>query len=275
MVSFPFLQWAHEPAIRLTAEAHTQLANRKYPKYIGFSGLPGAVAYLLLRSGWLCPKLLGSSTAETCKHMPTGRISFAALLIASFVVSPFSTAYAETVVNKSITYFSIGGRTAEELDKALSENGPMMKSSGSRHPGATKIKFGGTVTYVKHGNRCTVGSAKVTLSTRLILPRWKNRRKASRDLGLVWDTLSSDIKRHEERHAEIARNHARKLEKDFLALKPEADCERMQARVARLSETAIQDHDRDQARFDRMEAANFDRRMIRLLQYRLDTLKKR
>jgi predicted secreted Zn-dependent protease len=207
--------------------------------------------------------------------MPTGRISFAALLIASIIASHSSTAYAETVVNKSITYFSVGGRTAEELDKALSENGPLMKGTGARHPGATKIKFGGTVTDVQHGDRCAVGSAKVTLSTRLILPRWKNRNKANRDLGLVWDTLSSDIKRHEERHAEIARNHARKLEKDFLALKPESDCERMQARVARLSENAIADHDRDQARFDRMEAANFDRRMVRLLQYRLDTMKKR
>ncbi|WP_275791106.1 DUF922 domain-containing Zn-dependent protease [Pararhizobium gei] len=183
-------------------------------------------------------------------------------------------ARAETAISKSITYFSIGGRTAEELDKALSENGPMMNSTGSRHPGATKIKFGGTVTYVKHGERCAVGSAKVTLNTRLILPRWKNRRKAGRDLALVWDTLASDIKRHEERHAEIARNHARQLEKDFLGLKPEADCERMQARVARLSETAIEAHDRDQARFDRTEAANFDRRMVRLLKYRLDSLSK-
>lgn len=206
--------------------------------------------------------------------MPTGRISFAALLIAS-IVAGSSIAHAETVMNKTITYFSVGGRTAEELDKALSEHGPAMKGTGARHPGATKIKFGGTVTYVKHGNRCAVGSAKVTLSTRLILPRWKNRNKANRDLGLVWDTLSSDIKRHEERHAEIARNHARKLEKDFLLLKPEPDCERMQARVARLSESAIEDHDRDQARFDRMEAANFDRRMIRLLQYRLDAITKR
>lgn len=206
--------------------------------------------------------------------MPTGRISFAALLVLCIAASHSSSAQADTVVNKSITYFSVGGRTAEELDKALSQHGPMMNSTGSRHPGATKIRFGGTVTYVKHGNRCAVGSAKVTLSTRLILPRWKNRRKANPDLGLVWDTLASDIKRHEERHAEIARNHARKLEKDFLSLRPEADCERMQARVARLSETAIQAHDRDQARFDKMEAANFDRRMIRLLQYRLDTMTK-
>ncbi len=207
--------------------------------------------------------------------MPIGRLSIATLLFLSIAATNMTPALADTVINKSITYFSVGGRTAEELDKALSEHGPMMNSTGTRHPGATKIKFGGTVTYVKHGERCAVGSAKVTLSTRLILPRWKNRHKANRDLALVWDTLASDIKRHEERHAEIARNHARKLEKDFMALKPEADCERMQARVARLSETAIQDHDRDQARFDRMEAANFDRRMVRLLQYRLDSMTKR
>lgn len=206
--------------------------------------------------------------------MLTGRISLAALLMLSIAASHPSSAVADTVISKSITYFSVGGQTAEELDKALSERGPLMNSTGSRHPGATRIKFGGTVTYVKLGSRCSVGSAKVTLSTKLILPRWKHRRKANRDLALVWDTLASDIKRHEERHAEIARNHARKLERDFLALKPEADCERMQARVARVSETAIQEHDRDQARFDRMEAANFDKRMIRLLQYKLDRLTK-
>ena len=28
-------------------------------------------------------------------------------------------------------------------------------------------------------------------------------------MALIWDTLASDIKRHEERHAEIARTHAR------------------------------------------------------------------
>ena len=117
-------------------------------------------------------------------------------------------------------------------------------------------------------------SAKVTLNTRIILPRWKYRRQASRDLALVWEMLASDIKRHEERHAEIARIHARQMEKTLLALKPQATCEHMQAEVARASAEAIAAHDKDQARFDRTEAANFDRRMIRLLQYRLESLKK-
>jgi len=202
------------------------------------------------------------------------RVPLKAALLALLVAAPLSAASGETVINKSFSYFTIGGRTAEELDKALSAGGPMMKSTGARHPGATRIKFGGSITYVNRGGRCAVGSARVTLSTRIILPRWKYRRQAGRDLALVWDTLSSDIKRHEERHAEIARNHARLMEKTFLALKPEADCERMQATVARVSVAAIEAHDKDQARFDRTEAANFDKRMIRLLQYRLETLKK-
>ncbi|MBK5569493.1 DUF922 domain-containing Zn-dependent protease [Ensifer sp. 2YAB10] len=202
------------------------------------------------------------------------RVPFKAALLALLVAAPLSAASGETVINKSFSYFTIGGRTAAELDKALSTGGPMMKSTGARHPGATRIKFGGSITYVNRGGRCAVGSARVTLSTRIILPRWKYRRQAGRDLALVWDTLSSDIKRHEERHAEIARNHARRMEKMFLALKPESDCERMQASVARVSATAIEDHDKDQARFDRTEAANFDKRMIRLLQYRLEALKK-
>lgn len=197
-----------------------------------------------------------------------------AALIAFMVGFPIAGASGETVISKSVSYFAIGGRTAAELDKALAAAGPMMKSTGTRHPGATRIKFGGTITYVNRGGRCAVGTARVTLSTRIILPRWKHRKQANRDLALVWDTLASDIKRHEERHAEIARNHARQMEKAFLALRPEADCERMQARVAEVSAAEVASHDKDQARFDRTEAANFDRRMIRLLQYRLDAAKK-
>lgn len=201
--------------------------------------------------------------------MPRLHIPLRAALVALLVGVPFGNASGETLISKRISYFSIGGRTAAELDKALSASGPMMKSTGTRHPGATRIKFGGTVTYVSRDDRCAVGSAKVTLNTRIILPRWKYRRQAGRDLALVWDTLASDIKRHEERHAEIARGHARDLERKLKSLRPEADCERMQARVDRTTADAVTAHDADQARFDRVESKNFNDRMMRLLTHRL------
>lgn len=179
-------------------------------------------------------------------------------------------AHADPVITKTYSYFRIGGRTAEELDKALERHGPLTKTSGHRHPGATEIKFGGEVTYVEKGGRCSVGGAKVTLRTHIILPRWSNGGKASADLRFIWGTLSSDIKRHEERHAEIARNHARMLERELLDLPSRRTCDDVEALVTETTHRVLSEHDQQQLRFDQVEAANFDARMTRLLKYRID-----
>ena len=73
----------------------------------------------------------------------------------------FQSARAETITSKSFAYFSVGGHTAAELDEELGKRGPVMMHDGSRHPRATKIKWGGSVTYVKRGNRCAVGDVQV------------------------------------------------------------------------------------------------------------------
>lgn len=189
----------------------------------------------------------------------------AALLIA--VVS--APAPAETIIHKSVTYFSIGGHTASELDREMMRRGPLSRNTGRRHPGATQIKFNGSATFVAQNSRCVIGGAKVSLSTKLVLPRWTNRKRAKREMALIWDTLAADIKRHEERHAEIARTHARELEKTILGLSSARDCATLKARVNDVSQAAMVAHDKDQIRFDRIESTNFENRMIRLLKYRI------
>ncbi len=185
----------------------------------------------------------------------------------------FTPAAAETIVHKSITYFTIGGRTAAELDQELQRNGPLLKTTGTRHPGATRIKFGGDVTYVEENGICRISAARVTVTTKIMLPKWRYRRTADARLGLLWDTLSSDIRRHEERHAEIARTHAREMERTLKTLPSRDSCKTLQAEVSRISGQLIQSHDRDQAQFDKVEAANFESRMIRLLNARLASQK--
>lgn len=193
--------------------------------------------------------------------------AFGAAFLLCLISAPVQ---AEPVISKSYSYFRIGGRTAEELDKELERRGPVTKTSGHRHPGATEIKFGGEVTYVERGGRCSVGGAKVTLRTHIILPRWSNGGKAEKDLRFIWGTLSSDIKRHEERHAEIARNYARMLERELLDLASRKSCDDVEAMVTETTRRVLAEHDQQQARFDRVEAKNFDARMTRLLQYRID-----
>ncbi|WP_027489166.1 DUF922 domain-containing Zn-dependent protease [Allorhizobium undicola] len=177
-------------------------------------------------------------------------------------------ANAETVIRKSYSYFAIQGRTADDLDHELDRRGPQISTTGSRHPGLTRIRFGGTIDYLHGSNRCAVGGVKVTLNIKVILPRWKNRAHAERGLGLVWDTLAADIKRHEERHAEIAKQYARQLETALKTLRPEKTCEALQEKVAETTDKITDAHTADQIRFDRVEALNFNNRIMRLLKYR-------
>ena len=174
------------------------------------------------------------------------------------------------VINKTYSYFTISGLTGADLERELSKYGPMLNETGVRHPGATKIKLGGSVDYRSSDGKCRVIDATVTLETHLTLPRWKDRNRADRETVMIWDTLSSDIKRHEERHAEIARQHARKLEKALEALYPERNCQLMEARVEATSKSIIDKHAADQERFDRVEAASFERRMLRMLRFKVD-----
>ncbi len=175
---------------------------------------------------------------------------------------------AQPVVSKTYSYFSIGGKTAEELDSELERRGPLTRHTGARHPGATEIKFGGEVSYVERGGRCSIGAVKVTVRTHIILPRWRNRGSATGNLARIWDALSADIKRHEERHAEIARTYARNLESKLRSIRPANSCDILEGKVGDISRDAIEAHDREQIRFDAVESTNFDRRIMRVLKNR-------
>jgi len=203
---------------------------------------------------------------ERMKHPRRLRAALTLAVLTGLSLPP--SADAEVVVRKSLSYFQVGGRTAAELDAELSRKGPFTEASGSRHPGATQIRFGGDLTYTKRGTRCAIDDVQVVVETKLILPRWKNRKRASPDMALLWDALAADIKRHEERHAEIARQHAKLLEQRLLKLRPERDCETLQARVGAVTDEITAEHDEAQMRFDRIEAKNFQDRMLRILRHR-------
>jgi len=191
------------------------------------------------------------------------------LLCALMLALTAPAASAANLVKKPYSYFSVGGRTLDEIQNQLSKNGPQVKSTGSRHPGATQMAFTSRISYAQSAGSCRVADAVVTLKVKVILPEWRRPRKSDPDVRLFWDTLSADIKRHEERHVEIARNHARALEDALKASYPQKTCEEAKAKAAQITATELARHDQDQVRFDRVEGANFESRILRLLRYRM------
>lgn len=195
------------------------------------------------------------------------------LLIASAILCATSTATMAASVNKTYSYFSIGGTTLDEIQDELSRRGPQVASTGARHPGATRMEFSSRVGYQQEGSRCRVSSANVTVKAKVILPRWRRTSKADPDVRFIWSTLESDIKRHEESHVIIAKNHARLLEQELLKIGRQKNCDVASAKAEQVNQKILALHDREQQRFDRVESKNFESRLMRLLKYRMEQAK--
>lgn len=175
-------------------------------------------------------------------------------------------------LSRTYSYFTIGGRTLGEIEVELSTRGPQVKSTGRRHPGATQMEFTTNIRYQEKDGRCQVISANVNVKANVILPRWKQRAGSEPDVQIFWDTLSADIKRHEEGHVVVAKNHAHELEKALKAIGRQKTCDAAKAKAKEVSAKILAKHDKEQDRFDRVEGINFESRILRLLQYRMERI---
>ena len=83
--------------------------------------------------------------------------------------------------------------------------GPEVKSTGDKHSGAAQMGFTSQIGYpdVKGGG--AIVSVQVAIKTKVILPRWRQNGKWKQNVKLICNTLSSDIKCHEENNMVIAK----------------------------------------------------------------------
>jgi predicted secreted Zn-dependent protease len=131
------------------------------------------------------------------------------------------------------------------------------------------MEFTSKLGYTENNGRCQITKATVTVKAKVILPRWGKRSGADPSTQMVWDTLSADIKRHEESHVIIAKNHARELEDELKKLGRFKTCKDAAEKAKQVTAKILGRHDREQDKFDYVEGVNFERRLLRLLKYRM------
>ena len=191
-----------------------------------------------------------------------------------FAMLAFSSNVEASTIYKNINYYTISGTTPTQLDKALTHKGPYVKNTGMHHPGATTISFKPQLKLIKQGDYCKVATVQVDVYAKMSLPRWKQRATTkSVEMALIWDTLSRDIKRHEESHIVIARAHASKIEQAVRQLPAQRDCDTLRKNIEQTSAEILQSHEDAQKHFDKVEAINFEQRFTNLLKTRIKQLK--
>jgi predicted secreted Zn-dependent protease len=176
-------------------------------------------------------------------------------------------------VARTYSYFTIRGNTLQQIEDELSKKGPEVDSTGTHHPGATTMEFRSKITF-EESRTCRIRNADVVVKAHIKLPRWRDNRDASPETTLVWETLASDIKRHEESHVIIAKNYGRKIEKTLEALPPQQNCDLMRAKAKEATAKLLAQHDAAQQKFDKIEGINFEDRIMRLLKYRIERISK-
>lgn len=201
---------------------------------------------------------------------------FRILLAALFSCATVMPGSAEIIV-KSYGYYTIGNapgesarplNTLEEFTAELNERGPKVDSTGMRHPGRAEMQISTRLWYEQKNGRCKIIDAKVTVDAKLTLPQWPYRDHAGPDSRLVWDSLSADIRRHEEQHVEIAREHARQIEKRVKRMWRQKDCATADHKAKIIIDGVLKKEAAAQDKFDRVEGANFQKRLIRLMRER-------
>lgn len=191
-------------------------------------------------------------------------------LLAALMSACLAVPAGAATLDKTYSYFTVRGRTLDDIQNEFARRGPAV--GDLRHPGATRMKFSTRIGYAEQGRGCRIVSARVTVKAEVILPRWKPRGRIDRETRIFWDTLAADIKRHEDRHAEIAKNHARELESALLGADRQADCKEAAEKAKAITARILARHDRAQAEFDRVEGINFEGRMLKLLRYRMERI---
>ena len=191
-------------------------------------------------------------------------ISFAGLTAFGASLGLDDAASAGTI-KQTTRFFAVHGATLAELNRDLNRTGPYVSDTGMHHPGATEVRFNGTVTYKSVSRGCAVDKANVGLNLDIMLPKWQRPHRVARHTVIVWNTLAADIKRHELQHAAIAKNYLKRMEMALRNLRPERSCSAMEARVNQVTDRYLSGHQQAQIEFDQVEGRQVNVRLRRAL----------
>jgi len=152
----------------------------------------------------------------------------------------------------SVGYYSISGRTFDELDEQIALHGPSVTGVG-RALAATNVRMVPEFAFEYRGGKCHVKSARVRVQAHVTLPRLDSTEQLKRGLSQAWNNLEQYARLHESVHVSIADNYALAAEKIVRELPPEADCETLRTNAVLAFRGSMAEHEREQIRFDEEE----------------------
>ena len=152
----------------------------------------------------------------------------------------------------NVGYYQVSGTSEKTIERQLALHGPYIPGKG-RALAAAKIAIEQRVQVAEADDWCRVTDARITVRADITLPKWRQRRTASPELGRKWDIFAAYAKAHEEVHVRIAEQYAAELERKLEAIPVQTDCKKVSKLVSAVSNDVVDRMNEAQDQFDRDE----------------------
>jgi predicted secreted Zn-dependent protease len=179
-----------------------------------------------------------------------GMLALAAGLLTATWSGP---AYAEVRSNVTYKGYPVYGQTAQEIWRDIGRKGPHQPERGLYAQAEAEIRFGWNVAFTSGQNACRVKSAVVKVDVNILLPDWADKARGSQALRQAWNEYITQVRRHEERHRDIALAAAKDIDKAILAAPAHRNCRSLEHYIKAQTDQILARERAQQAHFDRTD----------------------
>lgn len=152
------------------------------------------------------------------------------------------------VVNVAEQHYTVSGTTEAEILHSMRAMGP--QTGGSSFFGLTGSESSFQLQPKMEGESCVADDVRVELAVTITLPEWEAHGDVPYELQRDWSRFSTALKRHEDRHRQIAADGANATREALQSLR-RATCQQVEADARQLARRIADETEAEHNRFDR------------------------
>jgi len=177
------------------------------------------------------------------------RLANAAFGLAVSLVGLGSSA-AEPQVKRNIVYYDVSSSTPQAIRAELDRLGPIHAADKRRFDATTRWHVKWTYRYRNVGQDCAIARVSTTVDVTITMPRLKADSPRPQAVARAFEEFSEKLMQHEEGHAQIGIDAAKRIEAGMLDLKPHPTCDALGRAANALGQSLIKEANQKDAEYD-------------------------
>lgn len=170
-------------------------------------------------------------------------------VLIGFLIFNVAKTWAEPAVTRNVKYYSIMGRTADDLRNSMNQN--RKKLISQPYDGYTEWYVSWRFNFNKNSALCQLSSVTTFVTVNFYMPKWEHSENANQMLRDQWEEFYNGLRDHELGHKKFAVDAAAEIEKELpLQITVQDNCHKVNAEANRLAEQIIEKYRRREKEYD-------------------------